>query len=111
MEIKYKSCELDKKQLYKHTRGMSIPMKEVQDGKVITPAEIVVYTDSRADGSEVIITSIIDTNGAHYTTSSDVFRRELSDIVQIMDGEPFDLVVIKKQSKTGGRTYVTCSLA
>lgn len=46
-----KSSEnLDKRSLYKHTRGSSISLKDVDDGTVIEPVEIVVFEDENSRG-------------------------------------------------------------
>ena len=110
MEIKFKSGDLDKRSMYIHTRGSSISMKEVEDGTVIEPAEIVVYEDTNSKGETQLITSIIDVGGTHYTTNSRFFRDELQVIWNLMEGEVFSLIVRKNVSKAG-RTFVTCELA
>jgi hypothetical protein len=109
MEIKFASKELDKRSLYIHTRGTAVSLKDVEDGTLIQPAEIVVYEDTNAKGETQMITSIIDANGEHYATNSKYFREELSVIFHLMDGDPYTISVRKKVSK-GGRTFVTCEL-
>lgn len=110
MEIKWKSAELDKRSLYKHTRASSVSLKDVDDGTIIDPAEIVVYEDTNSKGETNIITSIIDIGGNHFTTNSKYFREEMKTILELMDGEAFQLIVRKSVSK-GGRTFITCELA
>lgn len=110
MEIKFKSGDLDKRSLYIHTRASSTSMKDVEDGTVIEPLEIVVYEDENAKGEKQLITSIIDVDGKHYTTNSRFFRDELKVIWELMSPEAFKLVVKKNVSKAG-RTFVTCELA
>lgn len=110
MEIKFKSSEnLDKRSLYKHTRGSSISLKDVADGTVIEPVEIVVFEDENSRGDTSLITSIIDAAGKHYTTNSKFFREELANIFNIFAPEPFSIIVRKQVSKAG-RTFVTCEL-
>lgn len=110
MEIKFKSTELDKRKLYQHTRGSAISLKDVEDGTVITPAEIVIYEDQNSAGDPVLITSIIAEDGKHYATNSRIFREELGRIYHLADGDPFDIRIVKKLSK-GGRTYINCEWA
>lgn len=111
MEIKFKSSEdLDKRSLYIHTRASSVSMKDVEDGTIIDPLEIVVYEDKNAKGEAQLITSIIATDGKHYSTNSRFFREELGVIYNLMCGDPFKIVVKKNKSKAG-RTFVTCELA
>ena len=110
MEIKFKSSEnLDKRSLYKHTRGSSVSLKDVEDGTVIEPVEIVVFEDENSRGDTSLITSIIDAAGQHYTTNSKFFREELANIFNIFAPEPFGIIVRKQVSKAG-RTFVTCEL-
>ena len=110
MEIKWKSAELDKRSLYKHTRASSVSLKDLDDGTIIDPVEIVVYEDVNTKGETNVITSLVDVDGTHYTTNSKYFREELKTILELMDGEPFQLIVRKNVSKNG-RTFVTCELA
>ena len=111
MEIKWMSSKsLDKRSLYKHTRGSSTSLKDVADGTIIDPAEIVIYEDMNTKGETNTITSIMDMNGTHYTTNSKFFREELGKIWEIMDGDVFQIIVRKNVSKAG-RTFVTCELA
>ena len=110
MNIKWTSTELDKRSLYKHTRASSVSLKDLDDGTIIDPAEIVIYEDVNMRGETNIITSLVDVGGTHYTTNSKYFREELETIIEIMDGEAFQLIVRKNVSKNG-RTFVTCELA
>lgn len=111
MEIKFASKELDKRSLYLHTRGSAVSLKDVEDGTIIEPAEIVIYEDTNSKGETNLITSIIDKGGNHFATNSKFFRDELSVIYHLFeDGEDYGIVVRKKVSK-GGRTFVTCELA
>lgn len=111
MNILFKSSEnLDKRKLYIHTRGQSISLKDVEDGTVIDPLEIVVFEDENSRGEIQTITSVISTDGKHYTTNSRFFREELGNIYSIMAPDPFQIIVRKNTSKAG-RTFVTCELA
>ena len=111
MNILFKSTEdLDKRNLYIHTRGQSISLKDVEDYTVIEPWEIVVFEDENSRGEIQTITSVLSTDGKHYTTNSRLFREELGNIYNIMAPDPFKIIVRKNISKAG-RTYVTCELA
>ena len=110
MEIKFKSSEnLDKRSMYIHTRGRAISLKDVEDGTIIDPAEIVVYTDTNSKGEEQTITSVIAADGKHYATNSRFFREELGNIYKLFAPDPFQIRVVKQVSKAG-RTFVTCEL-
>lgn len=111
MNILFKSSEsLDKRKLYIHTCGQSISLKDVEDGTVIDPQEIVVFEDENSRGEIQTITSVISTDGKHYATNSRFFREELGRIYNIMAPDPFQIIVRKNTSKAG-RTFVTCELA
>lgn len=110
MNILFKSSEnLDKRSLYIHTRGRSISLKDVEDGTVIDPLEIVVYEDENDKGEIQTITSVITTDGKHYATNSRFFGKELGSIYNLMTPDPFQIIVRKNVSKAG-RTFVTCEL-
>ena len=111
MNILFKSSDkLDKRSLYIHTRGSSISLKDVEDGTILDPLEIVVYEDENARGETQTITSVITTDGKHYATNSRFFREELATIYNLMAPDPFQIIVKKNVSKNG-RTFVTCELA
>lgn len=110
MEIKYTNKELDKREIYKHTRASATSLKDVNDGEKIAPVEVVIYEDVNSKGEVVTITSVVDANGKHYATNSRFFREELMYLLNLMDGEEFEIKVKKPVSK-GGRTFVTCELA
>ena len=111
MKILFQSSEnLDKRSLYIHTRDQKAKsLKDVEDGTVIDPKEIVIYEDEDRQGNTQVITSVIDMNGTHYATNSRFFREELGNIYEIMKPEPFKIAVVKNVSKNG-RTFVTCTL-
>lgn len=109
MEIKYQNKPLDDYAIYDHTRAHSTQLKDVEDGLVITPDEVCVYTDLNNKGEEVTITSIIDSEGIHYTTNSPNFLKEFMFIANLMKDKPYRVVVRKPVSK-GGRTFITCEL-
>ena len=110
MNILFKSSEnLDKRSLYIHTRGESISLKDVEDGTIIDPLEIVVYEDENDRGEVNTITSVIDVDGIHFATNSRFFREELANILNLMAPDPFKIKVLKNVSKNG-RTFVTCTL-
>ena len=71
MNILFKSSEnLDKRSLYIHTRGSSISLKDVEDGTVIDPLEIVVYEDENGKGEVNTITSVISVDGKTFANKN-----------------------------------------
>lgn len=111
MKIVYpeNSSTLDKRKVYYHTRSQGVSLKEIEDGTIIEPAEIVVYSDLNSKGEEKLITSLIDVGGTHYTTDSPFFREELLYIAELMGAEAYEIRV-KKQVSKAGRTFTTCEL-
>ena len=109
MNIIFTNKELDKREIYKHTRAAGVSIKDCEDGEVIVPAEVCIYEDVNNKDEVVTITSIIDKDGKHYVTNSKFFREELQYIIDLMAGEEYGLVVRKAKSKNG-RTFVTCEM-
>ena len=109
MNIVFQNKDLDVYAVYEHTRASSVQLKNVEDGTIIAPEEICVYTDVNNKGEEVTVTSIVDKDGEHYTTNSPNFLRELHAILDLLKDKPFRLRVRKPISK-GGRTFITCEL-
>lgn len=109
MNIIFTNKELDKREIYKHTRASGVSIKDCEDGAIIVPAEVCIYEDVNNNGEVVTITSIIDKDGKHYVTNSKFFREELQYIIDLMGGEEYGLIVRKQKSK-GGRTFVTCEM-
>lgn len=87
MNIIFTNKELDKREIYKHTRAAGVSIKDCEDGTQIVPAEVCIYEDVNNNGEVVTITSIIDKNGKHYVTNSKFFREELQYIIDLMSGE------------------------
>lgn len=110
MNIIFTNKELDKREIYKHTRASATSLKDVKDGEKIAPIEVVIYEDVNSRGEVVTITSIVGANGEHYVTNSRFFREELMYLLNLMSDEAFEIKVKKPVSK-GGRTFVTCELA
>lgn len=109
MNILYSNTELDKRALYKHTRGQGIALKDVDHGKVIEPKEVVIFEQENNRGEIVKVVSIIDKDGSHYISSSPYFINELQDIAELMGADSYAVMIIKKQSKAG-RVFTTCEL-
>lgn len=110
MEIIYTNKELDKREIYKHTRASAVSLKDVKDGSKLAPVEVCIYADTNSKGEDVTITSIIDADGNHYATNSRFLREELKYLLDLMGDEFFEIIIRKPVSK-GGRTFVTCELA
>ena len=101
--------ELTPRDIYKHTRNSSKPLKDEEDGHIIEPVDIVFYEDVNGKGEKVTICSIMAKDGEHYATTSKYFSKEIEDIINLFGDEGFAVKLRKPVSK-GGRTFVTCEL-
>lgn len=109
MEIIYTNKELDKRRVYAHTRAEAIPMKELADGEIINPVELVIYTEIDNNGEIKKLISIADDEHRHFASSSATLIREVEAIIALMEDEPYKLKIRKRKSNNG-RIYTTCEL-
>ena len=100
---------MNKHDIYVLTRGQSISLKDVDNGTEITPDIWALYTDINSKGDEVEILSIRDIAGNVFATNSRTFKDEFVYIENLMEGDQYDIRVIKRESKAG-RTFITCEL-
>ena len=113
MEIVYMNKDLDGYAVYDHTRGESKSLKDIDNGALFVPEEIVCYTDTNSKGEEKTICSVITDQGTHVTTDSPYFREELLHIASLAEQGLIDskyTVRVVKQVSKGGRTFTTCTL-
>lgn len=111
MEIKEKSREFNKVEMYLMTFGNGIiSMKDVPDGTAIPVDGFLLFDDVKENTGEINeIMSIITPDKQVYSCQSKTFKRTLKDIHTIMDGEAYS--IIKKSGTTkAGRTFITCEL-
>ena len=111
--IKTNANTADKKTIYKLTKSSGMMVQEAPD-KLSVPVQFwALYNDPKEgrDGAlrDNNVLSIIDNAGAKYSTISATFIREFLDVAEIMDGEPFAVLIIHGTTK-GGKPFVTCEL-
>lgn len=114
--IKTNIDETNKKQFYRMTKGDSTKIEGIEKG-VSLPVELYALyeeqkTRKKQDGTEEEYTQrvLTFTSGGHkFGTISATFIKSFLDIVEIMDGEPFAVIITGGQSKNG-RNYVNCEL-
>lgn len=114
--IKTNIDETNKKQVYRMTKGDSAKIEGIEKG-VSLPVELYALYDElktrkKQDGTEEEYTQrvLTFTSGGHkFGTISATFIRSFLEIVEIMDGEPFAVIITGGQSKNG-RNYVNCEL-
>lgn len=114
--IKTNIDETNKKQVYRMTKGDSSKIEGIEKG-VSLPVELYalyddVKTRNKQDGSVEEYTQrvLTFTSGGHkFGTISATFIKSFLEIVEIMDGEPFAIIITGGESKQG-RKYVNCEL-
>lgn len=109
MNIVKTNKEITKKELYQMTLSPAIKRMRECVGNIIPVVNYCVYTDTKNDGTEMSILSIMDDDGVCYATNSSTFHRDFERIVAIMEDESFEIEVISGTSKTG-REFITCAL-
>ena len=114
MEIIKTNIDLsDKKAIYKLTKSSSEMVQNAPDGMSVPVVAWALYNDPKEakDGTtrDNQVLSYTDSAGVKYSTVSATFIREFLDIVDLMTGEPF-AIIIKHGTTKGGKAFVTCEL-
>ena len=105
----------DKRALYRMTRGESEKVQELHDGDVIAVENYCLYLDDKIDDKtgetfqQPVLTFTTQT-GRKFGTISPSFIREFEVIVDLMDGEAFEVRILKRKSRNN-REFITCELA
>ena len=104
------SRELTEVEQYLMTMDAGITsMKDVADGAIIPVDGYIEYKDTKKDGTEADLLSIITVDGEVYSTQSETFKSSLKSIHALMNGKPYS--IIKRSGKTkAGRPFVDCGL-
>lgn len=110
VEIKEMSREFTKVEKYLMTTAPDIePLKNIADGESIPVDGYIIFDDIKDDGDVQEILSIITPDKKVYSGQSETFRRSLSDIEKVMEGEKFSIIKISGKTKAG-RDYINCTL-
>lgn len=105
----------DKRALYRMTRSESEKVQELNDGDVIAVENFCFYQDDKIDEKtgeayqQQVLTFTTQT-GRKFGTISPSFIHEFEVIVDLMDGEAFEVRILKRKSRNN-REYITCELA
>ena len=102
------NCD-DKRAVYKLTKSAGVSVKDCEQGEIIEFGCYAEYEDVKPDGHVEKVLSIVTPDGVKYSTVSATFKREFYEILDLMDGEDFSIVVCKGTTKAG-RDYVSCEL-
>lgn len=106
----------DKKQVYRMTKGDSQKIEGLERGLSIPVDHFALYIEEKdrkkQDGSveQYEQTVLTFTSGPHkFGTISATFIKSFLEIVEIMDGDPFAIIITGGESKSG-RKFVNCEL-
>lgn len=97
-----------KKTMYKLTRAKGKNIKDLENGDRVPVDAWALYTDVNTKGAEQTVLAIISGENKYHSISP-TFQRDFADIVSLMDGEGFAIIITKATSKSG-REFVTCEL-
>lgn len=105
-----------KKQVYRMTKGDSQKIEGLEKGLSLPVDNFALYTETKdrkkQDGTteQYEQTVLTFTSGPHkFGTISATFIKSFLEIVDIMDGDPFAIIITGGESKSG-RKYVNCEL-
>lgn len=106
----------DKKQVYRMTKGESKKIEGLEKGLSLPVDNFALYTEvkdrKKQDGTteQYEQTVLTFTSGPHkFGTISATFIKSFLEIVEIMEGDPFAIIITGGESKSG-RNYVNCEL-
>lgn len=98
----------NKKEFYALTKSSATNVKDIPEGSYDVD-KYCIYEDVDSNGEIKEVVVFIDTDGTKYASVSRTFKREFTDIIDIMGNEKFSILV-KKGKARNGREYVTCEL-
>ncbi len=75
-------------------------MKDVADGTSISVDAYIEYKDTKNDGKEAELLSIITVDGKVYSTQSATFKNSLKSIHELMHGKPYAIVKRSGRNKS-----------
>lgn len=110
VEIKEMSREFTKVEKYLMTTAPDLePLRNIEDGESIPVDGYIIFNDIKDDGDIQEIVSIITPSKKVYSGQSATFRKSLTDIENVMEGEKYSIIKISGKTKAG-RDYINCTL-
>lgn len=106
----------NKKEVYRLTKGDSQKIDGLEHGLSLPVEKYALYTEvkdrNKQDGTveqydQTVLT--FTSGGYKFGTISATFIKSFMEIVELMDGEPFAIIITGGQSKSG-RKFVNCEL-
>ena len=98
----------NKKELYRLTKSTSMRVQDIDPGTSIPVEKWAIYREENNKGEMQTVLAVIG-GGIKLTTISKTFIDSFNECLDIMDGEPFSIVITGGTSK-GGRKFVNCEL-
>ena len=109
IEIKYTSRELTKVEKYRMTLDNDIiSCKDLEDGAEIEVVAFCEFEDSKDNGQTETVFSILAADGSVYACTSKTFARNVKEIADIFEGEPFKIVKRSGVTKTNKPFIMAC---
>ena len=106
----------DKKEVYRMTKGDSLKVQDMEKGTSFPVDKYAVYEETKTrkkqDGTTEEYTDTVLTvvsGNMKLGTISATFIKSFLEIVALMEGDPFSIVITGGKSKNG-REYVNCEL-
>lgn len=115
MIIKTNADPMNKKAIYRLTRASTIRVQDIEKGTSFPIDDYIIYEEDKIQkkgGVEETVTQKVLTfvsGNVRVGTVSPTFIEEFEYIVDLMDGEPFTIIITGGTSK-GGRQFVSCEL-
>lgn len=106
----------NKKEVYRLTKGDSLKVQDQPKGTSFPVEKYAIYEEEKTrkknDGSTETYTETVlafTAGNMKLGTISTTFIKSFLEIVEIMDGDPFSIIITGGKSKNG-REYVNCEL-
>ena len=103
----------NKREVYRLTKSESKRVQDMERGVSLPVKQWCIYSETvkKKDGNtdtRTVLSVVVD-GGVKIATISNTFITSFLEIVDIMDDEPFSIIITGGTSK-GGREYVNCEL-
>jgi hypothetical protein len=102
----------DRREIYRMTKGTSLKVSEMEKDVTLPVDKWAIYeeekTDSKGETKVAKILSVVSA-GMKFSTNSATFINSFEDIADIMQDEPF-AIILRSGTTKAGRTYQDCEL-
>ena len=98
----------DKKAVYKLTKSESVQMQKVERGTSLPIDKWAYYEEENSKGELQNVLSFTSGN-MKFSTISKTFIRSFMECVELMESDPFSIIITGGESKNG-RGFVNCEL-